>query len=362
MSNKYDNMIIGDNMNRKGFTLVELLAVIAILAILVIIALPNIMSMFNEARKNSFTTEIKEIYKVAQQQWISDSLFTTSEKVYSRCESCSGKSLDMSGRTQLEYYIKIDKGGRVSEYYASDGTYQYGYDSGDLKIEDINNIETIANLSEDDVISFNNNGAGYGDGTCRYKMVTDRGSFSTTSDVKEICINPVNDGYVYVYNYFVQLWGAYSSTNKYLVLDVYTHSLNDSSYIRVYSDSTKTQLLGEVLGTDRPEKRINLHNILVFQSLGHIEKTLGEYRRENVYVESSPEVNYSLMYSFNPTPGKDTYEGPWITDIDVINSIQNLETSLGDEYFISNSYYCDSERQELENCSPRTYYIITGTD
>ena len=45
-------------MNRRGFTLVELLAVIAILAILVIIALPNIMSMFNQARKNSFTTEL----------------------------------------------------------------------------------------------------------------------------------------------------------------------------------------------------------------------------------------------------------------------------------------------------------------
>ena len=64
-------------MKKNGFTLVELLAVIAILAILVIIALPNIMSMFGDARKNSFTTELKEIYKVAQQQWISDSLYTT---------------------------------------------------------------------------------------------------------------------------------------------------------------------------------------------------------------------------------------------------------------------------------------------
>ena len=34
--------------NNKGFTLVELLAVIAILAILVIIALPNVLKMFND--------------------------------------------------------------------------------------------------------------------------------------------------------------------------------------------------------------------------------------------------------------------------------------------------------------------------
>ena len=43
-------------MNKKGFTLVELLAVIAILAILVIIALPNVMEMFNSAKENSFKT------------------------------------------------------------------------------------------------------------------------------------------------------------------------------------------------------------------------------------------------------------------------------------------------------------------
>ena len=33
-------------MNKKGFTLVELLAVIAILAILVIVAMPNVLGRF----------------------------------------------------------------------------------------------------------------------------------------------------------------------------------------------------------------------------------------------------------------------------------------------------------------------------
>ena len=48
-------------MSKKGFTLVELLAVIAILAILVIIALPNILKMFNNAKKDIFLTEAKNI-------------------------------------------------------------------------------------------------------------------------------------------------------------------------------------------------------------------------------------------------------------------------------------------------------------
>ena len=44
--------------NKNGFTLVELLAVIAILAILVIVAMPNVLGMFNEAKQNTFITEV----------------------------------------------------------------------------------------------------------------------------------------------------------------------------------------------------------------------------------------------------------------------------------------------------------------
>lgn len=43
-------------MNRKGFTLVELLAVIVVLAILAVVATPNIISLLNHSKKN--TTEI----------------------------------------------------------------------------------------------------------------------------------------------------------------------------------------------------------------------------------------------------------------------------------------------------------------
>ena len=58
---------IGDAMkNKKGFTLVELLAVIAILAILVIIALPNVINMYNKAQKETFLTETKKVYTEAE--------------------------------------------------------------------------------------------------------------------------------------------------------------------------------------------------------------------------------------------------------------------------------------------------------
>ena len=58
--------------NNKGFTLVELLAVIAIMAILLIIALPNVLKMFNESKEKIFLTESKSVFKEAINRTIKD--------------------------------------------------------------------------------------------------------------------------------------------------------------------------------------------------------------------------------------------------------------------------------------------------
>ncbi len=141
-------------MNKKGFTLVELLAVIAILAILILIALPNVMSLFNEAKANSFTTELKNIYKSAQQQWMRDSMFDTNERVYARYNNgnCANE-LKLSGRNNIEYYIKINKGGKVIEYYATDGTYQYSYKGNDLEVENIKDVKEISKITNGRLVS-----------------------------------------------------------------------------------------------------------------------------------------------------------------------------------------------------------------
>jgi type IV pilus assembly protein PilA len=47
--------------NKKGFTLVELLAVIVILAIILAIAVPSISGMINNSKKSSFEANVKMI-------------------------------------------------------------------------------------------------------------------------------------------------------------------------------------------------------------------------------------------------------------------------------------------------------------
>ena len=103
-------------MNRKGFTLVELLAVIAILALLVIIALPNVLSMFNKAKKDTFLTEAKNIFKESASKYISDNIHNSNEgNIYCKSETDSKNPLDMDlGDTY--YYIEKDKTGKTIKF------------------------------------------------------------------------------------------------------------------------------------------------------------------------------------------------------------------------------------------------------
>jgi len=41
-------------------------------------------------------------------------MLSTKDIEYGRCNGCSYKELDLSGRTELKYYIKINKSGNVT--------------------------------------------------------------------------------------------------------------------------------------------------------------------------------------------------------------------------------------------------------
>ena len=105
-------------MNKKGFTLVELLVVIAILALLVIIALPNVLSMFNKAKKDTFLTEAKSIFKESASKYISDNMHNSNEgNIYCKSETDSKNPLDMDiGNTY--YYIEKDNTGKTIKFVA----------------------------------------------------------------------------------------------------------------------------------------------------------------------------------------------------------------------------------------------------
>ena len=81
-------------------------------------------------------------------------MFDTEEVVYARTtEGDCTRHLKLTGREELNYYIKINKAGKVVEYYTSDGTYQYSYSGTGLNIEDIDNAVQVATASASDIIT-----------------------------------------------------------------------------------------------------------------------------------------------------------------------------------------------------------------
>ena len=123
-------------MKNKGFTLVELLAVIAILAILVIIALPNVLKMFNDAKKNSFLIEAKTLYSEVSKKYISESM-KGNKLTYVSSEDDT--KLDMTGKG-LKYCVLLNADGSVKSMKVSNGEWIAELPSG-KKITDLNSSD-----------------------------------------------------------------------------------------------------------------------------------------------------------------------------------------------------------------------------
>lgn len=61
-------------MNKKGLTLVELLAVIVVLAVVALIVTPNVLSSMTKSKQRMFDTQLDNI-KTAAKNWAADTLY-----------------------------------------------------------------------------------------------------------------------------------------------------------------------------------------------------------------------------------------------------------------------------------------------
>ena len=101
-------------INKKGFTLVELLAVIVIMGILMMVAIPSISRVIENSRKDTFVDIAKSYANAAKTLWTADTL---------TCEGTVASALDdgdyyilinttESARTMLP--VLVDQGGKSS--------------------------------------------------------------------------------------------------------------------------------------------------------------------------------------------------------------------------------------------------------
>lgn len=138
--------------NNRGFTLVELLAVIAILAIIIIMALLGVTTILNYSKKNMFLNEVRQVYRSAQKTWMNDTITEAKEIVYSRTkEKKCDNELPLSVRNEIEYFIKLNASGNVIEYYITDSVYGFKYTGEGLKETEIKKVFRMSKLKKEEM-------------------------------------------------------------------------------------------------------------------------------------------------------------------------------------------------------------------
>ena len=131
------------NNKKKGFTLVELIAVIAILSILLVMALPQVLELFNESRESAFVTQAQSIYRAAEEQYVSDQLLPnegTTATTYCKDSLEEDGPLSISNDDIL-YNIVFNTDGQITSIAVADGS-KYsvtaeGVDGAAVKIGDL---------------------------------------------------------------------------------------------------------------------------------------------------------------------------------------------------------------------------------
>ena len=107
-----------ESLNKKGFTLVELLAVIVVLAIIMIIAVPQVLDSMKTAKQNTLKIEAKKAINLTMQKVQENSM---NGGTTSGCFSFATIGLETGGR----YSGSVKVSGTTYTVYIWDGEYGY---------------------------------------------------------------------------------------------------------------------------------------------------------------------------------------------------------------------------------------------
>lgn len=111
-------------INKKAFTLIELLAVILILGIIALIAIPTVNNIINESKKGAFKASVQNIVREIEQNCRIEQM--KGEEItdgYTFSDSGSTPDIGVKGSLPTRGSIDVDDECNVSVYNVSDGNY-----------------------------------------------------------------------------------------------------------------------------------------------------------------------------------------------------------------------------------------------
>lgn len=130
-------------MKKKGFTLVELIAVIALLSIIMLLIVPNVANYLNSSKKTLFYDNVVNMFKSAT------TTFMYQDDPTNTTFSNNGVKLDVDVESEYVYTIKVNNYGEVISIDINNGVYSYnksssdineGLNKSDIKLEDVKDM------------------------------------------------------------------------------------------------------------------------------------------------------------------------------------------------------------------------------
>ena len=116
-------------MKKKGFTLVELLAVIVVLAIIALIAVPTILGVIDKAKRGAFKASVMGIIESGELYLATGTLNynENDEMVFtcngSKCETSTGEKLSFKGEVPVSGNLVIKKDGTIEASLLTNNNY-----------------------------------------------------------------------------------------------------------------------------------------------------------------------------------------------------------------------------------------------
>ena len=123
----------GGRLQTRGFTLVEILAVIIILAAITLITVPIVTNAVKRARKGSFKVSAQNLVKAANQYYGAHEFEMNKVSTFDFSKNDgkneAGEELLVSGKKPISGKVVVSKQGDIVLADISDGTYYANYDS-----------------------------------------------------------------------------------------------------------------------------------------------------------------------------------------------------------------------------------------
>lgn len=116
-------------LNKKGFTLVELLAVIVVLALIMTLTVPSVLSSMNSARQSSFILYAGKMIESAESRYQSELLLGNPSSCYELSKLNDNASTQYTGRIVVD---NANTNNPVFKIQMYDNSYQIGISSSKL--------------------------------------------------------------------------------------------------------------------------------------------------------------------------------------------------------------------------------------